>query len=120
LVGLGAVGEELAAMVASTLGWFELDGTGARELGETIFEGYLAGLRDAVWTGDANLARLGYAIASARYATPFSGVWLVTNESQWGQVRDLWGRSIDELAHQWSLLTYFLVDMADEARELMK
>jgi len=118
-IGVGGVGEELAVMVASTIGWFEVDGGLARTLGETIFEGYLEGLRDAGWAGDVRMARLGYAISVARNAIPFSGVWLMADEASWERTRHIWGRSLDEIVKQWSLLTYFLLDMADEARQLM-
>ena len=119
-IGIGGIGEELAAMVASTLGWFEVDGGKARNLGETVFEGYLAGLRDAGWTGDAMIARLGYAISVARYAIPFSGVAMMADEVSWESARHIWGRSLDEFVCQWPQLTYFLLDMADEARQLIQ
>jgi len=44
----------------------------------------------------------------------------MTGAWDWDRARDIWGRSPDELVKQWSLLTYFLLDMADEARQLIQ
>ena len=117
-VGIGRIGEELGPSVGSTIAWFEFPAERARDLGETIFEGYLTGLRDAGWRGNADLARLGYLITAARMAPTIcgTGLRLMVDESLWEQYRRVWGRSIDEFGHQWSLLAYFLADLADEAR----
>jgi hypothetical protein len=118
-VGIGRVGEELGPLVASTLLWFEVPAELARELGETAFEGYLSGLREAGWTGDAGLARLGYAIYSARLAQIASATSFMVDNARWERARPIWGRPLEELAHQWSQITYYLLDLADEARDLM-
>ena len=69
--GLGTVGEEIAPLVAATLGFCEVEIAQAQELDNIVFDGYLTGLRDAGWHGDARIVRFGYTVASAlRYAFP--------------------------------------------------
>jgi aminoglycoside/choline kinase family phosphotransferase len=63
--GIGAIGEEIANLLAASLIWFEYDATEAKGLDEAIFAGYLGGLREAGWHGDAQLVRLGYTFACA-------------------------------------------------------
>ena len=60
-LGTAAVGEELASLVCMsvTIGGDHADRV--RDLGELAFACYLEGLREAGWSGDARLARLGYA-----------------------------------------------------------
>ncbi|MEZ4514178.1 MAG: phosphotransferase [Chloroflexota bacterium] len=63
LAGRGAVGEELVALVAISLYldpplWDDLV-----RFDQAVFAGYLAGLRDAGWQGEAKLVRLGYLCA---------------------------------------------------------
>lgn len=43
----------------------------------------------------------------------------MTNATGRERVRQLWGRSFEELAHQWSRLGLYLLEMADEARGMM-
>lgn len=66
-LGTAAVGEELASLVCASVMLADADPDRVRELGETCFEGYLAGLRDAGWDGDPKLVRLGYAAGTIRY-----------------------------------------------------
>jgi hypothetical protein len=64
-VGIGALGEELTPLVQATYLWREA-GTGAyRELEAGVLHGYIEGLRQAGWQGDAALVRRGYAASSA-------------------------------------------------------
>ena len=61
-LGNAPVGAELVALVAASLGFFEIPPDRVRELDSMCFEGYLQGLRDAGWTGDPRLVRAGYAV----------------------------------------------------------
>lgn len=63
--GIGAIGEEIANLLAASLIWFEYDAAAARSLDEAVFAGYLDGLREAGWQGDPRLVRLGYTAACA-------------------------------------------------------
>jgi tRNA A-37 threonylcarbamoyl transferase component Bud32 len=63
LAGRAAIGEELTTMVAISLYLPVFPLSSADALDKTVFDGYIQGLRDAGWTGDARLARLGYVCA---------------------------------------------------------
>ena len=63
--GIGAVGEELTPLVQATYLWHEVEEGTFKELEDGIFSGYLEGLREVGWRGDAALVRLGYAASSA-------------------------------------------------------
>jgi hypothetical protein len=65
-VGVGAIGEEIAPTVVSTVFWFRgVTAAQLPELEEIVLDGYLQGLRQAGWRGDPQLARLGYLCAVA-------------------------------------------------------
>lgn len=66
-VGPGAVGEEIASMVGLSLYFLEIDAAEIPHLDETVFVGYLEGLRDAGWHGDEGLVRLGYTAAAGLF-----------------------------------------------------
>jgi aminoglycoside/choline kinase family phosphotransferase len=68
--GIGALGEELTPLVQATYLWHEVGKEAYKELEEGVLYGYLEGLRQAGWQGDAKWVRLGYAASSAlRYTT---------------------------------------------------
>ena len=58
--GLGMLGEELVPLFAATLKFVFADATRLAELDQTIFAGYVAGLRDVGWAGDERLVRFGF------------------------------------------------------------
>jgi hypothetical protein len=111
------VGEELAALACASAFLLREHADRVRELGETCFEGYLTGLRDAGWRDDARLARLGYAAGLIRYAgtitpsaigDPAVMAWL---EGAWGP----YPATVD----RWMGARRYILDLADEARQLM-
>jgi hypothetical protein len=116
-LGPAAVGEELAPLVWASPVLAGEHAQQARELGEACFEGYLAGLRDAGWRGDARLARLGYAAGVIRYGgtiTPTAiddPAFMTSIERAWGPFGDILDR--------WAAVRPYMLDLADEARELM-
>ncbi len=65
MLGPGAVGEELVALFQASLRFVAIDIERIAELDGLIFGGYVDGLRDAGWQGDARLARFGYAATAA-------------------------------------------------------
>jgi hypothetical protein len=92
-----------------------------RELDRVVFEGYLEGLREAGWDGDRDTARFGYAAyAALKYG------WLVFWLRDAGEPRShgLWerhsGRSMAEFVENQGRLLSYLLDLADEARELLE
>jgi hypothetical protein len=61
-MGIAPVGTELVALVAASLGFFEIPAVKVQELDRQCFEGYMQGLREAGWHGDPKLVRTGYAL----------------------------------------------------------
>ena len=63
--GTGAIGEEIALIVAATLLFFEVEMGEAAGLNRIVFDGYLEGLHETAREGDPRMVRLGYAVGSA-------------------------------------------------------
>ena len=61
LAGIGGVGEDLVSLVAVSLYYEGFTAAYAEELDQLVFASYLKGLRQAGWSGDVKLARIGYA-----------------------------------------------------------
>lgn len=123
--GIGALGEEIACLGNGSLPWFEFEQNEVQKLDEVIFEGYLEGLSDVGWHGDACLARYGYVAASAlRYVTrgPEMIVPILLNEDtgQQAQLEQVFGRPLAEILEHWSALVSFWLGLAKEAQELLK
>jgi hypothetical protein len=62
-MGMAPVGAELVALVAGSIGFFEVPVDRVDELDRICFENYLQGLRDAGWEGDLKLVRAGYVVS---------------------------------------------------------
>lgn len=71
-MGIAPLGAELVALVAASLGFFEIPADRVRELDRLCFEGYLLGLREAGWKGDPRLVRTGY-VTSLMLRYPIGG-----------------------------------------------
>lgn len=121
-VGLGALGEEITALVL-TRNFFEP--AEAQELDELVFNSYLNGLREVGWDGDPNTVRFGYAASSAlRYGLGFIAhdldLLLNFDESKAVFVKQVFdGLSIEEVTARWAGILRFLLKLADEARTLL-
>ena len=63
LASIGAIGEELVCLVAVSLFYEGFSAVYADELDKTAFDGYIAGLREAGWRGEPELARIGFTCA---------------------------------------------------------
>jgi hypothetical protein len=61
-MGMAPVGAELVALIAGSLGFWEIPADQVKELDRLCFEGYVRGLRDAGWKGDLKLVRTGYVV----------------------------------------------------------
>jgi hypothetical protein len=86
-----------------------------------VFEGYLAGLRDAGWGGDARLARLGYAATVALRYGPLLGVppQLEADERQRAALTQTLGHPFEEAVARYGRMLPHILDRADEARRLL-
>lgn len=117
--GIGAVGEELASLFCATLIYAEVDMADARELDKLVFEGYLAGLSDAGWTGDPRLVRLGFSAASAMIFVLGYTVFMIP-ESLFPALEDTFGMPMAALIPLWAMCNRTTLELADEARQLME
>ncbi len=120
-VGFGRVGEEIGITTANNLIWMEVVPDQAKALDQAVFSGYVEGLRDAGWQGDARLARLGYCVNAALV---LGLAWPVVHlgfmqEPEWvGLMQKSIGHPIDAIFEAWSATQFFLLDLADEAIKL--
>jgi len=120
-VGYGGVGQEIAMTTAVTLLWLDVAANQATTLNEIIFEGYMAGLRDVGWQGDARLARLGY---TATVGLVWGMAWPTFMSRMLGEVQaaaaleDVIGHSADEIMDQWREVQPLIFSMGEEALTL--
>ena len=120
--GHGAVGEELGQLVLASLYFFEAAGIGPHDLAAACFAGYVAGLRDAGWTGDERLVRLGFAVDAALHTT--LGllrviVPLVADPDRRPVVEERFGRPLEDVVAAWAALWPLQFGLAEEARALL-
>jgi len=121
-VGHGAVGEELVPLVLASLFFFEAEGIAPRELDATCFASYVAGLREAGWTGDERLVRLGFAAAAAlRYTvgTLRLGLPLLADPALDLVAEEIFGRPLAVAVAAWAKVWPFQLGLAEEARALL-
>jgi hypothetical protein len=114
-VGVGALAEDAAVLVADTVLDFHVEPARFDELFEAVRRGYLDGLRRAGWSGPAELVELGMcATLGARYAWigPALLAAVVAGRSVMNR------RPIDEAVRWWAQTIPFLLDYADRARQL--
>ncbi|MBZ0302027.1 MAG: aminoglycoside phosphotransferase family protein [Anaerolineae bacterium] len=123
LAGRGAVGEELVAFVALSLYFPEILMSQAETLDQTAFAGYIDGLRDAGWTGDAQLVRRGYTCAMTLrgLAGVKQDIGLLLDETRHDWLRQQYGiDDLEALADFFAGIRRFrLIRMAKEARQLL-
>lgn len=106
LAGLGAVGGELALLVAGSVMFLKVPGTDLRRLDALAFDAYLRGVADAGASVDVEAVRFAYAACTVLRMTVIVGGWiqmaLDPADADW--TADFWGRPIDELLAQWGPL----------------
>jgi hypothetical protein len=120
--GPGGLGNDLGELVGTSLSYFAIHPAHAAELERAALAGYLAGLREAGWTGNERLARLGYLIALALYwggTLPCEVASVQPGESK-VDVELKYGRPVEELLPGWTQLAEFTLQRAEEARYLVK
>lgn len=72
LAGIGPVGEEMAQLALGALD--EIEGVAAAEVDQAVFSGYLEGLREMGWPGDAQVVRFGF-VASFVFRVGLMLLW---------------------------------------------
>ena len=133
-VGTGALGEELAPLVAASV----MFDPGARveslpKLDEIALRGYLDGLHDVRWHGDRDEVRFVYATAAAlRYCVGATGFILCDTDDRgrfvvgdgWADTKNqadaeaMFGRSFDDLVEHFAGVFRWLTSLGEEALQL--
>jgi hypothetical protein len=122
IIGTGAVGEDIASLVTVSLQFLDIDAASAGELDAHVFAGYLDGLSDAGWDGDPQVVRFGYTTAAALFmGVGAVGVWLpaLLDDQFHGQIERAIGHPLNQIVEQFAVLQSFVLDLGDEARELL-
>jgi len=118
-LGPGPAGAEIATLVFRSARQVRLPGADLSEVDASVFDAYLAGLRDAGADVPAPVARLGYAAAvSLRWSLPVALLRALADPAARARTERGWGRPWDAIVEAWVPLTAFLLDRADEARAL--
>ena len=104
MVGIAAVGEEIAPLVNGSVAFGSVSPADELELEHIVLEGYLEGLGDAGWRGNPDLVRFGYAATLYwRYAVGgFIGEmipWML-DERHHAAVEQATGHSMEEGAER--------------------
>jgi hypothetical protein len=119
LVGLNAIGRDAGQLAPASVHGLHFPPEDLPEIYDLVFDGYLDGLRQAGWQGDERIARLGFTATSAlRYAHMPLGV-LVIDEKWRRVIEQSYGTPIEVLLDRFGQEQRFLLDRADEARQLM-
>lgn len=119
--GPGAVGLDMAALVATSAFLFEIEPGAVAEFEAVALDGYVAGLRDAGWSDDAQLAHLGYLLAAALWTGIRLPGWaaIMLSEDSDIDAAAVFGRTQEEVLTGWVTLAEFLLDRADRACALV-
>ena len=118
--GIGAVGSELASMAAASVCFHDAEPDQLSRIDELVFNGYLQGLRAAGWQGPEGAVRLGAtAAASLHYGLFPMGVYLLDEDLR-DHFERVFGHSAFDIADRWAQVCGFLLDQADEARDLLR
>jgi hypothetical protein len=120
--GIGALGNDLGALVGTSMFFFEYSPADAETLEAAILDGYLAGLADNRVTIDARLVRLGYLISLSFWMGGMLPGWsasMLSPDSEFN-VQAMYGRRAEDVLAGWVQLDSFCLDRADEARALIQ
>lgn len=116
-IGPGPLGAEAATLVFGTMRRQAFPAQRAAELEQTVLEGYQRGLREAGWSGDIGLLRLGYAAAVAlRWFVVPAVLRLLAGSAPSGHTARTTNQPNKAVVTQRLALLHFLLDCADEAR----
>jgi hypothetical protein len=123
MLGTDTIGAEIAALFGVSPRFFAVEMAQIAELEAIIFAGYLDGLRDAGWQGDASLARFGYtATAALDCAVSYLGITLprvVKRVEEAVQQGEEPPSLLSPARAQFTALVDHLLDMGEEALTLM-
>jgi hypothetical protein len=120
--GIGALGNDLGQLFATSLYFFEYNLTDMETLEAAILEGYLTGISDNGIKVDARLVRLGYLISLSLWMGLMLPGWaaVMLPPDSGFNVEAMYGHTAEEVLAGWVQLHEFCLDRADEARTLIQ
>ena len=121
-VGIAPLGVESATLVTASILFGDVPGEDVRALDQHVFEGYLDGLREAGWSGDWRLARLGHAVCAAlrfRFTIPLA-LGTALDETRHAAFERRVGHPVGEWMDDRGHLVRHMLACADEAAELAR
>ena len=120
VTGIGALGEDLSLLVPSPFFRLEADVADLPDHAEHVYQSYLQGLGAAGWSGAAVAVRFAYTVSTALRTVFLSpGLPALLDTALGREEEQRWGRPFEAIVLQRARLTYFLLDLADEARSLL-
>lgn len=121
--GHAGLGEELVALVAVSLYYNSFSHSYAEQLDAAVFAGYVKGLREIGWSGDAKQARIGYTCAMVLrgLAGVKQDIDLLMNEDRHEELkRNHHSHNMNDIADFFAEVRRFrLLRMAKEAQDLL-
>ena len=120
--GVGAVGEEMSAMVMASVVFQETPLETIEELQDTVLDAYIAGLRDAGWDGNPRDVRNSYLVATLlRYGVGAIRVFLAILLGTWphADVEQIVGRPFHELVAHMAAVHAWIAKSARERPDLL-
>jgi hypothetical protein len=118
--GLGTIATDIGDLLAASFSLFGVEPCDPRTLDTVIFQSYLEGLSAAGWQGDRSMVRCAFAIFTAlKYGCFLHWLYQIREESRHASWERRTGHPLDECLQNQARLTYYLLDLADEARHLI-
>ena len=122
IVGTGALGEEITPLIGVSLQFMNVEMQHAKELENTVFKGYLDGLRDVGCQIDERLVRFGYtASAALMLGVAGTALWLdlIWDDKERTSAEKSIGYPIESILDTFAALQQYLLDLGEEAQQLV-
>lgn len=118
--GLGTIASDIGDLFAASFSMFGVEACDPRTIDATIFGSYLEGLSTAGWRGDRRMVRCAFAIfAALKYGCFVHWLYQIVEESRHAYWERRTGHPLDDCLQNQAMLIYYLLDLADEARNLI-
>lgn len=120
--GIGPVGMEIAVGLIINLLFMVVDAANAAEMSAELYSGYLEGLREAGFKGDARMVRLGFVVSSVCKffeSLMLDAIFGFADPARAPEWEAMGGHPIEEIFAAYSVIYQFVLVLADEARLLM-
>jgi Phosphotransferase enzyme family len=120
MVGIDALGIDIAHLIGSPLLWLEISAQEAEALVNPVFDAYMAGLRTAGWSGDERAVRRTFCTRLAYNALRANG--MISHVADNPTFRKIFeghlGYPMEKIAERWSVALPLFFAWRDEALQL--